>query len=184
MLDNSDCVILPGGMPGALNLSKHDILIKTLFLLSPTTKRLTLIYSFQIKDIIKLNASFWAIKNVLSIHLESIQDFVIGLEVNGELVAPNFTKIAKSGLYFNNFYTQVSVGTSSDSEFTLNTSLMPSNSGTAFVSYFDRTYARFLSSNGCFGACAVEFARCLFKESGLQRDDESCAPNGSSRVEF
>ena len=30
LLDNSDCVILPGGMPGALNLSKHDILIKTL----------------------------------------------------------------------------------------------------------------------------------------------------------
>ncbi|MBE6150714.1 MAG: LTA synthase family protein [Firmicutes bacterium] len=79
-------------------------------------------------------------KNVLSIHLESIQDFVIGLEVNGELVAPNLTKIANGGLYFSNFYTQVSVGTSSDSEFTLATSLMPSNSGTAFVSYFNREY--------------------------------------------
>ena len=79
-------------------------------------------------------------KNVLSIHLESIQDFVIGLEVNGELVAPNLTKLANSGLYFSNFYTQVSVGTSSDSEFTLATSLMPSNSGTAFVSYFNREY--------------------------------------------
>jgi len=79
-------------------------------------------------------------RNVLVLHAESIQDFVIGLEINGELVAPNLTKLAESGLYFNNFYTQVSVGTSSDSEFTLSTSLMPANSGTAFVSYFDRTY--------------------------------------------
>lgn len=79
-------------------------------------------------------------KNVIVLHAESIQNFVIGLEINGELVAPNLTKLANEGLYFSNFYTQVSVGTSSDSEFTLSTSLMPSNSGTAFVSYFDRTY--------------------------------------------
>ncbi len=79
-------------------------------------------------------------KNVIVLHAESIQNFVIGLEINGELVAPNLTKLANEGLYFSNFYTQVSVGTSSDSEFTLNTSLMPANSGTAFVSYFDRTY--------------------------------------------
>ena len=43
-------------------------------------------------------------------------------------------------MYFSNFYSQVSVGTSSDSELTYNTSLMPTQSGTAFVSYFDRTY--------------------------------------------
>lgn len=79
-------------------------------------------------------------KNVLAIHLESMQNFVIGLEINGELVAPNLTRLAESGLYFSNFYTQVSIGTSSDSEFTLSTSLMPSNSGTAFVSYFNRDY--------------------------------------------
>jgi len=87
-------------------------------------------------------------KNVLVIHLESIQDFVIGLELNGELVAPNLTEIANSGLYFNNFYTQVSVGTSSDSEFTLATSLMPSNTGTAFVSYFNRKYVSIASLLG------------------------------------
>ena len=34
----------------------------------------------------------------------------------------------------------MSVGTSSDSEFTFSTSLMPSNSGTAFGSYYDRNY--------------------------------------------
>ena len=43
-------------------------------------------------------------------------------------------------MYFSNFYSQVSVGTSSDSELTYNTSLMPTKSGTAFVSYYDRTY--------------------------------------------
>lgn len=79
-------------------------------------------------------------KNMLVIHAESLQNFVIGLKINGEEVAPNFTKLAKEGLYFDNFYTQVSVGTSSDSEFTFNTSLMPSYNGTVFVSYFDREY--------------------------------------------
>jgi phosphoglycerol transferase MdoB-like AlkP superfamily enzyme len=43
-------------------------------------------------------------------------------------------------MFFSNFYSQVSVGTSSDSELTFNTSLMPTKSGTAFVSYSDRTY--------------------------------------------
>lgn len=79
-------------------------------------------------------------KNIITIHAESIQNFVIGLKFNGQEVTPNLNKLANSGLYFNNFYSQVSVGTSSDSEFTFSTSLMPSNSGTAFGSYYDRNY--------------------------------------------
>ena len=47
-------------------------------------------------------------------------------------------KLVKDSIYFSNFYSQVSVGTSSDTEFTFNTSLMPSNNGTVFVSYFNR----------------------------------------------
>lgn len=79
-------------------------------------------------------------KNILVIHAESIQNFVIDLKVNGKEVTPNLNKLAKSGLYFDNYYPQVSVGTSSDTEFTFSTSLMPSNTGTAFGSYFDREY--------------------------------------------
>ncbi len=79
-------------------------------------------------------------KNIIAIHAESIQNFVIGLKINGQEVTPNLNKLASSGLYFDNFYPQVSVGTSSDSEFTFSTSLMPSNSGTAFGSYYDRDY--------------------------------------------
>ena len=79
-------------------------------------------------------------KNIIGIHAESIQNFVIGLKINGVEVTPNLNKLAASGMYFDNFYTQVSVGTSSDTEFTLNTSLMPANVGTAFGNYFDKEY--------------------------------------------
>lgn len=79
-------------------------------------------------------------KNIIAIHAESMQSFVIGLKFNGEEVTPNLNKLAKKSLYFSNFYSQVSTGTSSDSEFTLNTSLMPTSTGTAFVSYYDREY--------------------------------------------
>lgn len=79
-------------------------------------------------------------KNVIVIHAESIQQFVLDTSFNGEDVAPNLKKLASEGLYFSNFYAQESVGTSSDSEFTFNTSLMPASSGTVFVSYWDRDY--------------------------------------------
>ena len=79
-------------------------------------------------------------KNVIVIHAESIQQFVIGMSFNGEELTPNLNKLASESIYFDNFYSQVSVGTSSDAEFTSLTSLMPTNTGTAFVSYFDRTY--------------------------------------------
>ena len=79
-------------------------------------------------------------KNIIVIHAESIQNFVIGMEFNGVEVTPNLNKLASTGLYFNNFYSQVSVGTSSDAEFTFNTSLMPANIGTAFGNYFDKEY--------------------------------------------
>ena len=79
-------------------------------------------------------------KNILAIHGESVQNFVIGLKFNGQEVTPNLNKLVKKSIYFDNFYTQVSVGTSSDTEFTLNTSLMPANIGTAFSDYADKEY--------------------------------------------
>ena len=92
-------------------------------------------------------------KNIIVIHGESIQDFLIGLEFNGQEVTPNLNKLAKNGLYFNNFYTQVSVGTSSDTEFTFNTSLLPANIGTAFSDYADKEYVtipKLLKDKGYF----------------------------------
>ncbi len=79
-------------------------------------------------------------QNILAIHAESIQQIVVDLKFNGVELTPNLNKLSKEGLYFSNFYAQEGVGTSSDSEFTLNTSLMPTSSGTVFVNYWNREY--------------------------------------------
>ncbi len=79
-------------------------------------------------------------KNIIFVHMESMQSFLMNLSFNGEEVTPNLNKLSKEGMFFTNFYPQVSTGTSSDTEFTLLTGLMPASSGTVFVSYYDRTY--------------------------------------------
>ena len=92
-------------------------------------------------------------KNVIVIHAESFQDVALNKTFNGEEVTPNMNKLIKEGLFFSNFYSQVSVGTSSDTELTFNTSLMPTQNGTAFVSYFNRTYngtPKFMKEKGYY----------------------------------
>ena len=79
-------------------------------------------------------------KNILVIHAESMQTNAIDLTFNGKEVTPTLNKLSSEGMFFSNYYSQVSVGTSSDAELTYNTSVMPTKSGTAFVSYPDRTY--------------------------------------------
>ncbi|WP_294353664.1 LTA synthase family protein [uncultured Clostridium sp.] len=79
-------------------------------------------------------------KNVIFIHMESIQNFLIDLRINGIEITPNLNKLVKESMYFSKFYPQISVGTSSDTEFTLSTGLLPSTSGTVFVNYYNRTY--------------------------------------------
>ncbi|MBR3161356.1 MAG: LTA synthase family protein [Bacilli bacterium] len=79
-------------------------------------------------------------KNLLVIHAESLQTIAIDRKFENKEVTPFLNKLVRESIYFNNFYSQVGVGTSSDAEFTLGTSLMPSNSGTVFVNYFDREY--------------------------------------------
>ena len=79
-------------------------------------------------------------KNIIAIHAESIQNFVLDTSFNGKDVAPNLKKLASEGLYFSNFYSEESVGTSSDTEFTYSSSLLPASSGTVFMNYYDRDY--------------------------------------------
>ncbi len=79
-------------------------------------------------------------KDVYVIHYESAQNFAMDLEFGDGEVTPFLNKLSQEGLYFNNFYPQHSIGTSSDSEFTFNTSLYPINNGTVFIDHSDKEY--------------------------------------------
>ena len=78
--------------------------------------------------------------NIIFIHMEGMETYLMDLEFNGVEATPNVNKLAKEGMFFSNFYPQVSIGTSSDTEFTLLTSLMPAQSGAVFTTYYDREY--------------------------------------------
>lgn len=78
--------------------------------------------------------------NVIYIHMESLTDFLINLKINNTAITPNLTKLSQEGMYFTNFYPQIGVGTSSDTEFTVLTSLLPSTNGTIFNNYYNRKY--------------------------------------------
>jgi len=79
-------------------------------------------------------------KNVIAIHAESLQSFTLDMSFEGEEVTPNINKLIETGIYFDNFYAQVGVGTSSDTEFTYSTSLLPANNGTVFVNYYNNKF--------------------------------------------
>ena len=76
-------------------------------------------------------------KNVLIIHLESFQQFLIGYKWKGKAVTPNLNKIfhAKDTISFDNFFNQVGQGKTSDAEMMLENSLYGLQSGSAMSSY-------------------------------------------------
>ena len=114
--------------------------INSLFGYDKANKEVTEYYKNKEKSADNKYTGIFKDKNVLVIHAESIQRNLFDMSFNGQDVVPNLKRIASEGMYFSNYYPQVSVSTSSDSELTFTTSLMPTQSGTAFVSYFDRTY--------------------------------------------
>ncbi len=81
-------------------------------------------------------------KNVIYIHLESFQNFLIDYQLNGEEVTPFINSMAKdkNTLYFNNFYHQTGQGKTSDSEMLLENSLFGLPQGSAMTTNGTNTY--------------------------------------------
>jgi phosphoglycerol transferase MdoB-like AlkP superfamily enzyme len=77
-------------------------------------------------------------KNLIVIQLESLQDFLIGLEVEGREVTPNLNALVRQGFYFPDFYHMVGQGNTSDAEFVVNTSFYVPPQGAATMRYVDR----------------------------------------------
>lgn len=79
-------------------------------------------------------------KNLIIIKVESLENVVINKTISGQEITPNLNKLAKEGLYFNNYYAQISQGNTADAEFSILNSLYPLPDDVAFSNYAKNTY--------------------------------------------
>ncbi|QNQ81518.1 LTA synthase family protein [Lactobacillus sp. PV034] len=97
------------------------------------------ILTFAQNNYAKPNAKYFGKaegKNVIVLHLESFQQFLIGMKVNGQEVTPFLNSLyhSKDTLAFNNFYHQVGLGRTSDAENMMETGTYGISDGSLFTS--------------------------------------------------
>lgn len=80
--------------------------------------------------------------NVIYLHLESFQNFLINYKLNGEEVTPFLNSLTKdkNTIYFDNFFHQTGQGKTSDAEFMLENSLFGLPQGSAYITKAQNTY--------------------------------------------
>ncbi|MDQ0087921.1 phosphoglycerol transferase MdoB-like AlkP superfamily enzyme [Paenibacillus anaericanus] len=74
-------------------------------------------------------------KNLIIIQMESFQNFLVNLTIDGQEITPNMNQLAGSSYYFPRFYQQVGQGNTSDAEFMVNTSFYVPPDGPATQMY-------------------------------------------------
>lgn len=83
-------------------------------------------------------------KNIIKIHLESFQSFLIDYELHGEEVTPFLNKLVNDNqqdfTYYKNFFHQTEQGKTADAELIMDNSLYGLPQGAAFVTKSNNTY--------------------------------------------
>lgn len=97
------------------------------------------ILNFTKQNYVAPSSSYFGIeknRNVIVIHLESFQQFLINLKVNGKEVTPFLNSLYKNKhtISFSNFYHQVGLGRTSDAENMLETGTYGISDGSLFTS--------------------------------------------------
>jgi lipoteichoic acid synthase len=94
-------------------------------------------------------------KNLIVIQMESFQNFLIGLKIDGQEITPTINELARKNFYFPNFYQQVGQGNTSDAEFVVNTSFYIPPDGAATMRYVDKalpSLPRLVKEHGYYAA--------------------------------
>lgn len=117
-------------------------------------------------------------KNLIIIQMESFQNFLIDLKVDGQEITPVMNELVKENLYFNHFYQMVGQGNTSDAEFVVNSSFYIPYNEAATQNYPDKdlpSLPKLLKSHGydtaTFHTNVVEFWNRgeLYKALGFDR---------------
>ena len=98
--------------------------------------------------------------NLVMIQVESLQGFVIGLEIDGREVTPFLNRWTEEALWFSNFTDQTRHGRSSDAELATQASLLPMTGGATAFRYGENDFiglAEVLAEAGYHTMSAVPF---------------------------
>nr|WP_168121612.1 LTA synthase family protein [Paenibacillus sp. HB172176] len=76
--------------------------------------------------------------NVVVIQMESFQDILVGMDIDGQKVTPVLDDLIKNSFYFSNVFQQIGPGNTSDAEFLSNTGIYPTGDIAMSKGYGDR----------------------------------------------
>lgn len=110
--------------------------------------------------------------NLVMVQAESVQAFVVGLEVGGVEIMPTLNRWTREGLSFNRTTDQTGHGRSSDAELLTQVSLLPLPDGAAaFESAGNRftSLASVLADRGYYTVSAVPFERSFWNRQNTHR---------------
>ena len=79
-------------------------------------------------------------KNLIFLQVESLENFVINKETNGQEITPFLNSLTKNSLYFNNIYEQNNGAHSIDCDFLVNTSILPVGNRVSAIEYGENIY--------------------------------------------
>jgi len=90
-------------------------------------------------------------RNLIVVQLESIQNFLVGLEIGGREIMPTLNALIQESYYFSNVYQSIGQGNTSDAEFIVNTGFYPPAQQAASQAYGSKnlpSLPRLLASRG------------------------------------
>lgn len=102
--------------------------LKNIYEKNINTEQITTEYTGVAKD-----------SNVIILQLESLNEYIIGKEVNGKEITPNLNRFFYENIYCSDMYNQ-GLGSTADSEFEMGNSLYPLENGYVFQKYFNNEW--------------------------------------------
>lgn len=96
----------------------------------------------QKQEIVKdENYGIAANKNIIIIQVEALQAFPLNKTYNNQEITPFLNSLkSNNSFYFNNYFYQVGAGNTSDAEFAVNNSLLPTSNNASYLEYYENNY--------------------------------------------
>lgn len=162
-VENTDLAVIYSNIPNVnvfvdmfglngLLLREFDIYVQTIELKPEFTIEQQITQMFEMETAPKKNdfSGIFKDKNLLLIQAESLNNFAID-----EILTPTLYRLKNNGIFIDGYNSPLLIGSTSDSEFMANTSLLPANNGKItsneyYNNIFPNTLAKIFSNSGYY----------------------------------